>query len=599
MIYRLHAWLLCALLALAPAGAIASQPFLGSPTTGTVSGLQLTNNYNNALDGVNTCNSGASAPTNQLTGSPSLGNCWLNTATGAVSFYDGVSTWVTVGYIDATNHVFTPITAAGAATNVTSATTTNLCGSAGAAPIQTNLTIIGTTTITGFGSNCGVGQLKILTFAGVLALTYNSSSLILPTSSPITTRANDVAVAMYLGSGNWQVVIYQRADGTPLSTSSVFVGAIFRNGAITPASLSANQNNYNPSGLATANLIRQASTANVNITGLVAPATNGQWLAIENINALGGSIITLTAYDPASTGANEFCLAHPIGILPQQSVSLVYDSTALCWRQDAIIRAHPVAGASFKNARLTNNTGGTPNNQLIYTADELVVEDANGNTVRLRTVSCSADITAVGAGGLDVGSVAQGTGYYFWIIYNPAAGGTISCLWSTQSAFGSVSFPSGYTFAARVGWDYVENAAGKRLNRILCTGRSCHYLVTASTATATLPVVTNSTGGNLTPAAVTGIFVPATAARIRLVLQATVSGATPYVSVAPSASYAAAPNSAPPPPCGFLTNNGGATAINELCDLTLESGSIYHTSQGAGGTIGGFSVSADGWEDNI
>jgi hypothetical protein len=41
--------------------AMAAQNALTSPTTGTVSGLQITNNYNAALDSLNTANSGATA----------------------------------------------------------------------------------------------------------------------------------------------------------------------------------------------------------------------------------------------------------------------------------------------------------------------------------------------------------------------------------------------------------------------------------------------------------------------------------------------------------------------------------------------------------
>jgi hypothetical protein len=62
-----------------------------------------------------------------------------------------------------------------------------------------------------------------LTFAGVLTLTHNATSLILPNNgSNIVTAAGDCAIAVALGSGNWRVVSYQAASGTPLqSTASV------------------------------------------------------------------------------------------------------------------------------------------------------------------------------------------------------------------------------------------------------------------------------------------------------------------------------------------------------------------------------------------
>ena len=207
--------------------AFASQNTLSSPTTGTVSGLQLTTNYNNALDSLNTCNSGGSAPTNQLTGSPSLGNCWINTTSNynAVNFYDGAS-WVTVGYIDATNHVFTPVTASGQPATVASvAGTTNLCGASGATPNASLINISGTNAITSFGTQCPVGALKTLIFLSTASMTYNATSMILPTAASITAVALDTAVVQYLGSGNWQVLVYQRSTGAALSSVGLSVGS--------------------------------------------------------------------------------------------------------------------------------------------------------------------------------------------------------------------------------------------------------------------------------------------------------------------------------------------------------------------------------------
>lgn len=209
MIYRLHSVLLAAMLALAPAASFASQNSLSSPNTGTVSGLQLTNNYNNALDALNTCNSGASAPANQLSGVPSLGNCWLKTTSppDPWQFFDGTG-WVAIGYLDTANHLWNAVTGGGRA-NLASAATADLCASAlGGANY---ITITGTVTITSFGSSCEVGQEKTVTFNGALLLTYNPTSLIIPGAFSRTTAAGDVAKATYLGSSNWQVTLFNPA----------------------------------------------------------------------------------------------------------------------------------------------------------------------------------------------------------------------------------------------------------------------------------------------------------------------------------------------------------------------------------------------------
>jgi hypothetical protein len=78
-------------------------------------------------------------------------------------------------------------------------------------------------TINSFGSSASTGQsLFLVCFAsGPNTLTQNATSMILPGAATITTAANDCLFAMYLGSGNWQVVNYQRASGAPVSLAPV------------------------------------------------------------------------------------------------------------------------------------------------------------------------------------------------------------------------------------------------------------------------------------------------------------------------------------------------------------------------------------------
>ncbi|KQZ25855.1 hypothetical protein ASD50_20750 [Mesorhizobium sp. Root552] len=104
--------------------------------------------------------------------------------------------------------------------NIASATTTNLALATGVA-----VTITGTTTITGFGT-VAAGARRLLTFAGALTLTHNASSLILPGGANITTAAGDAAELLSLGSGNWRVVRYTKADGTPIVPISDISGNI-------------------------------------------------------------------------------------------------------------------------------------------------------------------------------------------------------------------------------------------------------------------------------------------------------------------------------------------------------------------------------------
>ncbi len=208
-----QALLICAMIALPLS---AGQNNLYNPTSGTLSGLSAVQNYNNALDSLNTQNSGGSAPTNQLSGSPSLGNSWLNTSSNpnAHEEYDG-SSWLTPYWLDTVNH-YTIVKVGGGTASVASATTTDLCNGVP----QAYLTITGTTTIASFGSTCGAGHIRFLTFSGALTLTYNATSMILPGAASISTAAGDTAIAIALGSGNWKVVNYMPASALPVGPIS-------------------------------------------------------------------------------------------------------------------------------------------------------------------------------------------------------------------------------------------------------------------------------------------------------------------------------------------------------------------------------------------
>lgn len=123
--------------------------------------------------------------------------------------------------VDAKSNILQPLTI------IASASTTDL-GSVASEGVE----ITGTTTITSFGT-VAAGTVRFGRFTGVLTLTHNATSLILPGGANITTAANDRFEAVSLGSGNWLVTDYVRANGqalvapaagAPLPQSGVGVG---------------------------------------------------------------------------------------------------------------------------------------------------------------------------------------------------------------------------------------------------------------------------------------------------------------------------------------------------------------------------------------
>ena len=104
----------------------------------------------------------------------------------------------------------------GSQTNLAGAATTDL-GSV--ATHYVNVTGSGAS-ITSFGSSAVTSApVYLVTFAGANTLT-NSAALALITGANIITAAGDSALMSYSGSGNWTMLSYQRADGTPLSASA-------------------------------------------------------------------------------------------------------------------------------------------------------------------------------------------------------------------------------------------------------------------------------------------------------------------------------------------------------------------------------------------
>lgn len=337
-----------------------------APTTGTLPGLTMVNDYNSAINSVASCNAGAARPSNELSGGPSAGECWYDTATGAVAQYDGAD-WLTVGYIDAANDVWTPVLGGGAATTVASATTTNLCGASGASPTQSYLTISGTTPITGFGANCAVGQIKFLSFSGALTLTYNSTSLILPTAGNIPTAAGDEAIAISLGSGNWKLAYF------PISGQSLMPAP----GSLAAASIAG----LLPSSIAgsstTASMtISAGAAADSTTTVNIALASPASW-AVSNGSAANGYQGGTTL--PSSAVVHMFLCRGGSGVTTFASTS---ESAPSC----------PTGYATYFRRIFSFMTASSTTGPIPFTADEIdggglqaylatPTEDVNGSTM--------------------------------------------------------------------------------------------------------------------------------------------------------------------------------------------------------------------------
>lgn len=102
---------------------------------------------------------------------------------------------------------------------------------------------------------------------------------------------------------------------------------------VSPSSLSSSQNDWNPGR---ADVIYVSSSTAVNITGLSASGVpDGACVLVMNINASGGSAITLVHESASSTAANRFRSAYGANVILYAdggSATLVYHAASSRWR---------------------------------------------------------------------------------------------------------------------------------------------------------------------------------------------------------------------------------------------------------------------------
>lgn len=143
-------------------------------------------------------------------------------------------------------------------------------------------------------------------------------------------------------------------------------------GDISPAQITSNQDNYAPTGHATASVFRLNSDASRNITGLAGGA-DGRIVIIHNV----GAFDIVLKDEVTSTATNRFALTADLTMAPDSVAILQYDATTTRWRA--------VSGGGGASAGYdTVEDEGTPVTQrttLNVVGTGAAVADAGGKTV--------------------------------------------------------------------------------------------------------------------------------------------------------------------------------------------------------------------------
>jgi hypothetical protein len=174
------------------------------------------------------------------------------------------------------------------------------------------------------------GQIIILANVGSfdLVMKHETTStaanrFLTPNGADFTVRPNESAWLFYDDQSlRWRVISSSASSGSAVQNLA---------GVISPT-ISADQNNYNPTGLGTANVIRITATgATRTITGIAAQPP-GRVLNIFNV---GSETVNIPDEDGASTDVNRVNHAALFGIADIRSnggISLWYDGTSSRWR---------------------------------------------------------------------------------------------------------------------------------------------------------------------------------------------------------------------------------------------------------------------------
>jgi len=118
-----------------------------------------------------------------------------------------------------------------------------------------------------------------------------------------------------------------QSQSTPVK-NGLMQGTFAVAGDISPTQLTGDVNNYDPTGLSTASVLRLSSDASRTITGL-AGGSDGRLLWLHNT---GAENIVLADASGSSTEANRFALTGDTTLTPDTAVLVQYDATTLRWR---------------------------------------------------------------------------------------------------------------------------------------------------------------------------------------------------------------------------------------------------------------------------
>ena len=171
--------------------------------------------------------------------------------------------------------------------------------------------------------NVSVGSLA----GGNLFLTNIESKINYFDAAGINTLAADGSgIELSTSDGVDDILISSSSDLSIIADLTTIASPMVYTNIITPTALSANTDNWSPTGLATAYEIRVSATTPINLTGIVAQE-NGREIVLKNV---GNHPFTLKN-NVTSTAANRFLIGYDYNVPAEGIVKIVYDDNDDRW----------------------------------------------------------------------------------------------------------------------------------------------------------------------------------------------------------------------------------------------------------------------------
>lgn len=188
--------------------------------------------------------------------------------------------------------------------------------------------------------------------------TYGDTSWQLTTNDPITLDSTSLTWASYApnSSTSLSVASLSTSAGLIVGTDGQVFGGLTLSGGLTlaadsPSALSADADNYNPSGTAVEKRVSTNSSTTRSITGLVAAGTKD----VKVLTNLGPGQVVLVHESSSSTAAYRFTAPNAVNLTlaVNESAILLYDTTTSRWR---VLAGTAPAENTVTGAKLAANT---------------------------------------------------------------------------------------------------------------------------------------------------------------------------------------------------------------------------------------------------